>query len=67
MYQPTGLALEIFQKRHAAHELETWEDACDRVALHVSNAEQGAAREQWRGEFAAQLKQNLFMPGGRIW
>jgi ribonucleoside-diphosphate reductase alpha chain len=67
MYQPTGLALEIFQKRHAAHEHETWEDACDRVALHVSNAEQGEARNTWRANFAAMLKNNLFMPGGRIW
>jgi len=67
MYQPTGFALDIFRARHAAHENETWEEGCDRVAVHVSNAESGEARAEWRDKFADVLKQNLFMPGGRIW
>lgn len=67
MYQPEGLALEIFQKRHAAHDKETWEEACDRVALAVSNAEVGEARNEWRSKFSDALKWNTFMPGGRIW
>jgi ribonucleoside-diphosphate reductase alpha chain len=66
-YQPTGFALDIFHKRHAAHENETWEEACDRVAQHVANAENGEARNQWRDRFATTLKNNLLMPGGRIW
>lgn len=66
-YQPIGLALEIFQSRHAAHEKETWEEACERVALHIANAETGEARNEWREKFASVLKANLLMPGGRIW
>ena len=66
-YEPTGLALEIFRSRHAAHETETWKEAGDRVALHVSNAEVGQDRDVWRARFAEVLHENLFMPGGRIW
>jgi ribonucleoside-diphosphate reductase alpha chain len=66
-YEPTGLALEIFQSRHAAHERETWLEACHRVAQHVANAEQGEARNLWKDRFQEVLHQNLLMPGGRIW
>jgi ribonucleoside-diphosphate reductase alpha chain len=64
-YEPKGLALDIFKKRYAAHENETWEEACERVALHVSNAEQGDARVKYKTEFEEVLKKNWFMPGGR--
>jgi ribonucleoside-diphosphate reductase alpha chain len=67
VYDPQGLALQIFQSRHAATDKETWQEACDRVALQVSNAEEGEARNVWRDKFAWALKYNLFMPGGRIW
>ncbi len=67
MYDPKGFALEIFQSRHAAHPNETWEEACDRVAVHIANAEDGAARTIWRDKFKVMLQKNLFMPGGRIW
>lgn len=67
MYEPTGLALEIFRSRHAAHDKETWQEASDRVAFQVSAAESGEARDTWRDKFAWALKHNLFMPGGRIW
>ena len=66
-YQPTGLALEIFQSRHASHPEETWAEACARVATHVSNAESGGQRALWRDSFQAALLDNTFMPGGRIW
>lgn len=66
-YQPTGLALEIFQSRHASHPEETWTEACARVATHVSNAESGGQRALWRDSFQAALLDNTFMPGGRIW
>lgn len=66
-FEPTGWALEIFQSRHAAHQAETWLEGCDRVALHVSNAESGTDRSKWRARFASVLAKNLFMPGGRIW
>ncbi len=67
MYEPKDLALEIFRSRHAAHPDETWADACDRVALHVSNAEDGRARDEWRDKFREALRDNRLMPGGRIW
>lgn len=67
MYEPVDLALKIFRSRHAAHDQETWEQASDRVALQVSAAESGEARDVWREKFAWALKHNLFMPGGRIW
>jgi ribonucleoside-diphosphate reductase alpha chain len=66
-YEPTGFSLEIFQSRHASHPNETWTEACDRVATHVANAEQGEARNEWREKFSIVLKENLLMPGGRIW
>lgn len=65
-YQPEGISLEIFKSRYAIHENETWEEACDRVATHVSMAEYGDAIIKFRSETAEILKKNLFMPGGRI-
>lgn len=67
MYEPRGLALDIFKKRYALHENETWEEACDRVANHVAAAEQGDQVVLWRQLFSSALKNNFFMPGGRIW
>lgn len=66
-FQPTGLGLQIFQSRHAAHENETWSEGCARVATHVVQAEPGAARQVWLPKFETALLENLFMPGGRIW
>lgn len=66
-YEPSGFALQIFQSRHAAHDKESWQEGCERVAVHVSNAESGNARGVWRERFADALKDNLLMPGGRIW
>lgn len=66
-FQPQGLGLEIFKKRHAAHEDEIWPEACKRVAACVSNAEEGTARQHWYQVFKQFLEDNLFMPGGRIW
>lgn len=66
-YEPTGLALDIFKKRYAIHEQETFGEACNRVAGHVAQAEQGEARDRYRDAFAAELASNRFMPGGRIW
>jgi ribonucleoside-diphosphate reductase alpha chain len=67
VYTPEGFALQIFQSRHASHENETWLEACERVAVAVSNAEQGEARAKWRERFYDVLSENLLMPGGRIW
>lgn len=65
-FSPEGFALEIFKKRYAAHDNETWEEACERVANHVSNAESGDDRLRYKAEFERVLLDNLFMPGGRI-
>lgn len=66
-YEPKGLALEIFNKRYARFEGETFSEACDRVANHVSVAESGDGIAAHRASFADVLKKNLFFPGGRIW
>lgn len=66
-YEPTGLALQIFQSRHASHPNETWAEACERVARCVANAEEGDQRDVWRERFEAALRGNRLMPGGRIW
>jgi ribonucleoside-diphosphate reductase alpha chain len=65
-YSPGGYALEVFQKRYAIHEHETFAEACDRVAYHVAQAERGENIMKYRGVFADLLKKNLFIPGGRI-
>lgn len=65
-YEPKGLALDIFRKRYALTESETFAEACDRVAYHVAQAEYGDAIAKWRAEFADKLRRNLFFPGGRI-
>ena len=67
LYNPEGFALEIFQKKYALHEHETWEEACSRVASYVATAEQGSLREAWQGTFYEVLATNKFAPGGRIW
>jgi ribonucleotide reductase alpha subunit len=67
MYEPVGLALEIFKKRYTLHLNETWAEACIRVANHVAEAEIGENVVKYRSEFLDILQQNLFSPGGRIW
>ena len=65
-FNPTGLGDTIFQQRYARNDSESWESACDRVASHVAQAENGS-REKWRGRFYQKLSEGLFVPGGRIW
>lgn len=69
-YSPTelqGFALEIFRKRYALHDQETWLEACHRVAGHVASAEVGENISKWKTIFEANLSSQLFCPGGRIW
>lgn len=66
-YQPSGFAEEIFRLRYAAHEKETFGEACERVAGHVAMAESGEARAAFAEQARSVLVRNLFMPGGRIW
>src|SRR5579885_1543959 len=67
LYNPQGLALELFKKRYALHESESWSEACERVGSHVAMAENGDNVPKYRQLFSDILKTNLFMPGGRIW
>ncbi|SRR5579862_328008 len=66
-YDPSGFALEIFQKRYTLHEAETFHEACDRLANCVAGAETNGNVLKYRHEFSELLKHNYFMPGGRIW
>jgi ribonucleoside-diphosphate reductase alpha chain len=65
-FHPVGLGETIFKQRYARSDAESWEAACDRVATHVAQAENGS-REKWRGRFYGKLSEGLFVPGGRIW
>ena len=65
-FNPEGLSLDIFKSRYAAHENESWIEACERVAIHVANAETGDNRQKYRERFQDVLSKNFFMPGGRI-
>ncbi len=67
VYQPEGLAKEIFDDRYTITKGETWEQASRRVAGHVASAEDESHREQIADEFYDVISSNQFMPGGRIW
>jgi ribonucleoside-diphosphate reductase alpha chain len=66
IYEPTGLALDIFRKRYAIHPNETFAEACERVGYHVAQGEQGEKQAAIRKQFIEVLQKNLFFPGGRI-
>lgn len=66
-YQPKGLANTIFSERYTIHPNETWENASQRLADHVSAAESGDSRQMVSEAFYEELVTNRFMPGGRIW
>ena len=53
-FNPKGLGDTIFKQRYARYDSESWESACDRVATHVAQAENGS-REKWRGRFYQKL------------
>lgn len=65
-FEPTGLGLSIFNERYA-HDGETWQDACKRVARAVAAAEDNGNVAKFEERFYQQLVNGLFMPGGRIW
>ena len=66
-WEPTGLGATIFQDRYARSEDETWQEACERVAQHVAEAETNGKVKVYGERFNQQLVSNKFMPGGRIW
>ena len=67
LYTPTDFALQIFKDRYAIHPEETFEQACERVARTISNAELGTKRDEYFDRFLEILQTNRFSPGGRIW
>jgi ribonucleoside-diphosphate reductase alpha chain len=66
-YEPNGFALEIFKKRYALHENETWNQACSRVATYIAMGEKNDLILAYRDKFYNLLVDNEFMPAGRIW
>jgi ribonucleoside-diphosphate reductase alpha chain len=66
-WTPTGLGLTIFNQRYARYEGETWEQASERVAQHVAEAEDNGKIQKYKERFKEELVSNRFMPGGRIW
>jgi len=67
VYNPEGFALQIFQDRYAIHAEETFEQACERVAGSIADAEMGTKRDEYFARFLEILQTNRFSPGGRIW
>lgn len=67
MYRPEGLSEIIFRERYAAHQEETWEEACERVATTVARAEENGKFITWKKRFYDILVEGKFCPGGRIW
>jgi len=66
IYEPKGFAETIFKQRYAIKEDETYLEACQRVAGHVAQAENGK-RDKWYERFVEVMSENRFIPGGRIW
>lgn len=66
-FSPQGFSLEIFKKRYAFTEEETWGEACSRVARQMSTAEAPEKQKVYYDKFLDILASNLFVPGGRIW
>lgn len=67
MFVPQNFSAEIFKKRYAFTEAETWEEACSRVARQMSMAEAPEKQKVYHDKFLEILQANLFVPGGRIW
>lgn len=67
MFVPQNFSGEIFKKRYAFTEEETWVEACSRVARQMSLAETPEKQKAYYDKFLEVLQANLFVPGGRIW
>lgn len=67
MYEPAGFSLDIFKSRYSFTEVETWAEACARVAQQVVSAEIPTKQAMYREKFTTALQANVFVPGGRIW
>lgn len=67
MFRPEGFSNQIFKDRYAFTEVETWEEACLRLARQNVMAESPDKQKYWEEKFFSVLSNNLFVPGGRIW
>ena len=59
IYEPKGFAETIFKQRYAIKEDETYLEACQRVAGHVAQAENGK-RDKWYERFVEVMSENRF-------
>ncbi len=66
-FEPVGLGHTIFADRYARTPEETWQEACQRVATHVAQAEENGKVRKYAERFKEQLSAGKFNPGGRIW
>ena len=66
-YEPKGFPLDIFKQRYAFTKDESFSEACERVARHVSSIEHNNKKLVWHERFFEELNENRFVPGGRIW
>lgn len=65
MVELTGFAQEIFLSKYSNNDESTWEQCAQRVAKHVSQAENGEQSE-WNQKFFDIIKDMDFLPGGRV-
>jgi ribonucleoside-diphosphate reductase alpha chain len=66
-FKPEGFSHDIFKTRYAFTEEETWEEACDRLGRQMAMAETPEKQGKYQERFSTILRDNLFVPGGRIW
>lgn len=66
-FSPQGFSEEIFRKRYAFTDTETWQQACERLARQMSTAELPEKQKTYYDKFYYTLSRNLFVPGGRVW
>ena len=67
VFKLEGVSESIFKDRYAIHPEESWENGSQRLASHVSAAEEDRDRKQVEESFYEEIVTNRFMPGGRIW
>ncbi len=67
MFTPAGFSLSIFQQRYSFTPEEKWNQAAMRLAKQMAVAEAPQKQEEYQTKFYEILRDNLFVPGGRIW
>jgi len=67
LFTPTGFSKDIFTRRYAFTEQETWSEAGRRLARQNAAAEVPNKQKEYEDKFYEILVNNLFVPGGRIW